>query len=93
MGQFGVLFNKNFLQWRRNTCGMICEVVTTIIFALFFILIGTQSDDRNKAATSYLSQRTRIGVDSSTSGTNFTKNQKDNLLRLAQSSFGPEILK
>ena len=41
MGEFAALMGKNFKYWKRNTCGMICEIATTIVFALLFILIGT----------------------------------------------------
>lgn len=53
---------KNLTYWRRNTCGMVCEIATSVIFALFFIYIGTQSKDTDKQAQSYLDLRKRIGV-------------------------------
>jgi hypothetical protein len=75
MGQFTALMSKNFLQWRRNRCGMLCEVITTVVFCLLFILIGTQSADKKKDATSYLTKAERIGVTSTTPGANFVEKQ------------------
>ena len=69
MGEFGALLNKNFIYWRRNRCGMICEIVTTIVFCLLFILIGTQSKDRESPARSYLQDSTLINVDQTAAAT------------------------
>lgn len=62
MGEFSALMSKNFRYWKRNTCGMVCEIVTTIVFSLFFVYIGTKSEDTDKPATSYLMLNRRIGV-------------------------------
>lgn len=72
MGEFKALMSKNFKYWKRNKCGMLCEIATTIAFALFLLLVGTLSDDTNKPATSYLPINKRIGVSSSTPGDNWT---------------------
>lgn len=93
MGQFNALFKKNFLQWKRNRCGMICEIATTIVFALLFILIGSQSNDQSKDATSYLSLGERIGVTDTTPGADFKAKQESNIARLMASDLGPRIMK
>lgn len=80
MGEFAALMGKNFKYWKRNTCGMICEIATTIVFALLFILIGTQSEDTNKQATSYLFMNKRIGIDKTTQGATWAEKQQNNIL-------------
>jgi hypothetical protein len=93
MGQFGALFKKNFLQWRRNRCGMICEIASTIVFALLFILIGSQSKDSDKAATSYLAFANRIGVDATTAGADDAAKQQANIARFTAGAFGKQLMK
>lgn len=93
MGQFGALLRKNFIQWRRNRCGMICEIAATVVFALLFVLIGTQSSDKSKKASSYLDKAERIGITSTSPGATFADKQKLNIARLIASDFGPDVMK
>ena len=94
MGEFGALLNKNFIYWRRNRCGMICEIATTIVFALLFVLIGSQSKDKESPAKSYLDASERINVDAAAAATGtFADQQKLNIERLIASDFGPNIMK
>ena len=72
---------------------MICEIATTVVFALLFVLIGTQSSDKSKPASSYLDKAQRIGVSSGSPGANFAEKQKLNIKRLMESDFGPDVMK
>jgi hypothetical protein len=68
MGEFGALLKKNFIYWRRNRCGCICEIATTVVFALLFIVISRASEDKNSPERSYIEESTRIGPDPSATG-------------------------
>lgn len=61
MGEFSILYKKNFLIWSRNKCGCLCEVLTTIIFGLILMLIYSLSEDNVKKKTSYLEHAAQIG--------------------------------
>lgn len=39
MSQFGTLFKKNFIVWRRDLCCCICQLLTAFIFALILVAI------------------------------------------------------
>ena len=52
---------------------MICEIATTVVFALLFVLIGTQSSDKSKSASSYLDKAQRIGISSGSPGATFAE--------------------
>jgi hypothetical protein len=94
MGQFGALLNKNFIVWRRNRCGCICELATTIVFALFFILIGRTISETDKDPSSYLPSIQNIGVTAATPGADFIEKQKANIAALmANKVFKGEIMK
>jgi hypothetical protein len=71
---------------------MCCEIVTTIVFALMFVLIGSQSDDQESPSRSYLADVTLIGVDAAAAGT-FAANQMANIDRLRASPLGKQIMK
>ena len=75
MGEFTALLKKNFIQWRRNRCGCICEIAVTIVFALGFVVIGTQSEDKVSPARSYLDETTQIGPNPLVPGPFKEKNQ------------------
>jgi hypothetical protein len=72
---------------------MICEIATTIVFALLLVVIGTQSDVNSTEAKSYLDKSQIIGVTSSSPGVDFATRQRINLEKLARSDFGPEVMK
>jgi cell division inhibitor SulA len=65
MGEFSALYKKNFIIWKRNTCGCVCEIVTTLLFSMIFVLIANLSKEITKEDTSYLSEAARIGPDGS----------------------------
>lgn len=56
MGEFIALLNKNFLVWRRNTCGCICEVATVVLFGILMAYISTLVTDTPNEKKSYLSE-------------------------------------
>jgi hypothetical protein len=41
MGKFGALFNKNWIRYKRATCGSVCEIAFPIFIALMWTLIGS----------------------------------------------------
>jgi ABC-type multidrug transport system fused ATPase/permease subunit len=41
MGKFGALFNKNWIRYKRATCGSVCEIGFPIFIALMWTLIGS----------------------------------------------------
>jgi hypothetical protein len=41
MGQFKALSYKNWILWKRNTCGNITEIIIPIVFIALNILIRT----------------------------------------------------
>ena len=52
--QFRALFKKNFILWRRNLCGSLCELLFPIILILLFYFIKTSVDEENKPEKSYI---------------------------------------
>jgi hypothetical protein len=60
MGQYKALFWKNFLVWRRDTCCSCCQIVTTVVFALFLLMIKRLSNSSEviKDDTYYLNNPT-----------------------------------
>jgi hypothetical protein len=41
MGKFGALFKKNWIRYKRATCGSVCEIGFPIFVALMWTLIGS----------------------------------------------------
>lgn len=72
---------------------MICEICTTLVFALLLLVIGSQSDVNSTEAKSYQSKSQLIGVTSSSPGPDFATRQRINIERLVRSDFGPEVMK
>lgn len=68
MGEFIALLKKNFLVWRRNTCGCICEVATVVLFGVLMAYISTLVSDQPSPKQSYLSETITITpvIDSAT---------------------------
>lgn len=60
MGEFKALLKKNFIVWRRNTCGCICEGLTVVLFALLMIYVSTLVSDQPKPKRSYLQDTIQI---------------------------------
>lgn len=56
MSQFGTLFRKNSLVWRRDTCCCACQIVTVLVFALILVMIKrlAKSSEVIKDDTAYL---------------------------------------
>ena len=56
MSQFSSLLMKNWYYWKRDTCCCTCQIVTTIVFALFLLLIKALSASSavNTPDTKYL---------------------------------------
>ena len=60
MGEFGSLFKKNFLLWKRNAKGCCCETLTLFVFMLLLLLIVRQSEVKDVPNTSYLNRTLTI---------------------------------
>ena len=60
MSQFGALFKKNYINWKRGTCGAICDVLFPILFAFLIVTFKRLSDDTEVSEKGYTAEFTSL---------------------------------
>lgn len=77
MGEFTQLYKKNFKIWGRRKCGWLCDIITTIVFALFLYMIASLSESKKRPASSYLDKAVQISPKLPTADILFPNNHKN----------------
>lgn len=94
MGEFTQLYKKNFKIWARNRCGCLCDLITTVVFALLLLMIAGLAENEKKEATSYLDKVAFIGPQDSPTAPPFPQNHIAHIMNLADNPLlGKALLK
>lgn len=84
MTQFVSLYKKNFTYWKRSKCGSICEILTSVVFALLLMWFKSLSEDTEKKGTSYLTTTVQLTPPDQLSSLPFPLDHKTYLTGLSE---------